>query len=145
MAASLHNEFAQQLTPWLDLVLHVNGIKKDRAPCHSQLPITLEIMVKIKHALLRSPSEYNNIMLWAACCFIFRVSLVREFTVPSQAAYDPEVHLPLSDVATDDRLSPSVVQLTIKQSKTDPSQQGVQLYLGQTEGEVCPVRGVLLS
>ena len=63
--------------------------------------------------------------------------------MPSQAAYDPEVHLSLSDVAIDNRLSPSVVQLTIKQSKTDPFRQGAQLYLGQTEAEVCPVGAVL--
>ena len=80
-------------------------------------------------------------MLWAACCIAFLQC--GEFTVPSQIAYDPEAHLSLSDVAVDNRQSPSVVQITIKQSKTDPFRQGVQIYLGKTEADVCPVAGIL--
>ena len=38
------------------------------------------------------------------------------------------------------RQSPTAVQITIKQSKTDPS---MQLYLGNTEARVCPVKALL--
>ena len=33
-----------------------------------------------------------------------------------------------------------MVQITIKQSKTDPFRQGVQLYLGKTDTCLCPVK-----
>ena len=63
--------------------------------------------------------------------------------MPTQAAYDPEEHLSLPDIAIDNRLSPSVVQVKIKQSKTDPFRQGVQLYLGRTDEDICPITGIL--
>ena len=142
VTAGLHNAFALALTPRLELVL--NGIKKETAPRRSRFPITMEIMGKIKHVLLLQPTEPDNIMLWAACCIAFFGFLrCGEFTVPSQIAYDPEAHLSLSDVAVDNIQSPSVVQITIKQSKTDPFRQGVQIYLGKTEADVCPVAGIL--
>lgn len=40
-----------------------------------------------------------------------------EFTVPTQADYDPDVHLSLTDIVLNDKVNPSV---TIKQLKTDP-------------------------
>ena len=63
--------------------------------------------------------------------------------MPAQAAYDPEEHLSLPDIAIDSRLSPSVVQVKIKQSKTDPFRQGVHLYLGKTDEDICPITGIL--
>ena len=41
-------------------------------------------------------------------------------TVPNDKDYDPEVHLSMGDIAVDDARSPTVVQINIKQSKTDP-------------------------
>ena len=49
VSAGLHEEFSKQLTPWLELVLR--GIKKDKAestPQQVRLPITIEVMHKIK-------------------------------------------------------------------------------------------------
>jgi hypothetical protein len=66
-----------------------------------------------------------------------------EFTVPSQSEYDPDAHLSLKDVALDSRQDPSVVQVIIKQSKTDPFRQGVNLYLGKTGEKLCPVSAIL--
>ena len=42
----------------------------------------------------------------------------------------------------DDKLAPTVVQITIKQSKTDLFRQGVQLYFGKTDTGLCPVKAV---
>ena len=36
--------------------------------CQKRLPITLETMENIKHALLQSPKDPDYIMVWAACC-----------------------------------------------------------------------------
>jgi len=48
----------------------------------------------------------------------------------------------LEDVALDSRLTPTVVWLTIKQSKTDPFSKGTRLCLGLTDSVVCPVKAL---
>ena len=101
-------------------------------------------MEKIKEALLLHPKQPDNIMMWAACCTAFLGFLrCSEFTVPAEDSFDPEAHLSLADVAVDDKMSPTVVQVTIKQSKTDPFRQGAHLYLGMTDTVICPVKAML--
>ena len=46
-------------------------------------------------------------------------------TMPSQDAYDPVVHLNKEDVAVDNPAAPSIIRITIKQSKTDPFGKGI--------------------
>ena len=72
VSAGYHTEFAAQLTPRLQLVL--KEIKKERAkfaPSCTRLPITVEIMSKIKEVFLQKPKDYDNILLWAACYIAF--------------------------------------------------------------------------
>ena len=57
--------------------------------------------------------------------------------------YDPEVHLSYKDVAIDDPRKPSCMRITIKQSKTDPFRKGVNLYVGRTDSDLCPVAALL--
>ena len=83
-------------------------------------------------------------MLWAACCLAFFGFLrVSEFTIPSTAAYDPTCHLSLKDIAVDNRDNPHLLQVAIKQSKTDPFRRGVNIYLGATDCAICPVKAIL--
>ena len=83
-------------------------------------------------------------MLWAACCLAFFGFLcVSEFTIPSHNDYDPSLHLSLQDISMDNRDNPNVLRIRIKQSKTDPFRQGVQIYLGATNTNVCPILGIL--
>ena len=139
-----HSEFTTQLTPRLQQVL--KGIKRTQSALQEpnlRRPITFNIMIKIKAVLSARPS-YLNIMLWAACCLAFFGFLrCSEFTVPQQDSYDRTVHLSTSDIAVDNRLSPSTVRVHIKQSKTDPFRQGVHLYLGKTDQDICPVAAIL--
>ena len=94
--------------------------------------------------LSRSPSEYQNIMLWAACCTaIFGFLRVGEMTIPSLDAFNSAVHLSLGDIALDSRTTPTIIWVTIKQSKTDPFRKGVRLCLGRTESVVCPIKALL--
>ena len=63
VSAGLHEEFSNQLTPRLELVLR--GIKKDKAesaPEQVRLPITIEIMHKIKRVLQCRPQDNDNIL-----------------------------------------------------------------------------------
>ena len=64
-------------------------------------------------------------------------------TVPSQETFDNSVHLSLDDVTLDSRSNPTIIWLTIKQSKTDPFRRGVKLCLGRTDSIVYPVKAIL--
>ena len=101
-------------------------------------------MQQICSVLSRSPSEYQNIMLWAACCTAFFGFLrVGEMTIPSSDTFNSAVHLSLGDIALDSRTTPTIIWVTIKQSKTDPFRKGVRLCLGRTESVVCPIKALL--
>ena len=83
-------------------------------------------------------------MLWGACGLGFFAFLrAGEFTVPSRTAYDPSVHLSVEDIAIDSRAAPSIIRLRLKQSKTDPFRQRVDIHLGKTDSDLCPVTAVL--
>jgi len=98
----------------------------------------------IKNVLLQRPHDYNNIMMWAACCLAFFGFLrSSEFTTPSQKEYDPAVHLTVKDLAVDKKSDPRLLRVVIKQSKTDPFRLGVTLFLGKTSSPICPVEALL--
>ena len=63
--------------------------------------------------------------------------------MPSDRDFDPSVHLCVGDIAIDDPAQPSMLRVTIKQSKTDPFRKGVQLFVGRTSSPLCPVAAVL--
>ena len=103
-------------------------------------------MQGIKSVLLSQShsSCYQNTMIWAACCLVFFGFLRNsKFTVPAQDCFDNSTHLSPQDIAIDCRHSPSMIKVRIKQSKTDPFRQGVDLYLGKTDKDICPVRAIL--
>ena len=145
VASGQHLHFTNQLTPRLEQVLR--GIKREQScklPTKLRLPITTQIMQQIKVFLLKSPHDYNSILMWAVCCTAFFGFLrCSEFTVPKEQDYNPTVHLSYADVAVDCKKDPQILQIHIKQSKTDPFRKGVKLSLGRTGGEVCPVSAIL--
>ena len=110
----------------------------------TRLPVTMEIMRKLGSIWLESPPHQDRTMLWAAACEgFFGFLRAGEFSVPCIQAYDPATHLSLSDLSLDSHQDPSLVCLRIKQSKTDPFRQGVEIFLGRTEADVCPVHALL--
>ena len=83
-------------------------------------------------------------MLWAAVCAgFFGFLRTGEFTTPTTGAYDPDVHLNFSDIALDSHSDPSLLRLRIKQSKTDPFRQGVDIFLGRTGTSIRPVQAIV--
>ena len=83
-------------------------------------------------------------MIWAACCTAFFGFLrCGELTSPNHSTYNSTVHLSFSDLAVDNRNSPSFIRLTIKQSKTDCFRHGNFVYLGKTDCDVGPVAAIL--
>ena len=71
-----------------------------------------------------------------ACFFGFLHS--GEIVVPSAAAYDPSARLSVGDVTLDNREAPTMAQITIKASKTDPFRIGVAEFVGRTGNDLCP-------
>ena len=83
-------------------------------------------------------------MLWAAACMCFFGFLrCREIVVPSDSTFNATTHVTVGDVRVDNTSNPQYIQVNIKTSKTDPFRRGVLVYLGSTNGDVCPVAAVL--
>ena len=79
-------------------------------------------------------------MIWAACCLGFLRSSA--FTVPAQDCFGNSIHLSPQDIAIDCQHLPGMIKVSIKQSKTNPFRHGVNLYLGKTDKDICPVKGI---
>ncbi len=126
----------------------IRGIKMQQAKQGDQhpkrLPITIDMLSKLRGYFEARAEDRDSFMLWAAisCCF-FGFMRAGELTLPSEAAFDPASHLSMSDVSIDDAASPSVVKLQLKASKTDPFRRGVEIVLGRTHNALCPVTALL--
>ena len=132
-------------TPRLSYVL--KGIRRSSSITNhtrERLPITFPIMARLHAIFSRHPGNYRDIMIWAACCLAyFGLLRVSEFTSSSPNHFDPSRDLLLSDVAIDNRACPSLIQITLKQSKGDQFRKGAQIYLGRTTHAVCPVHALV--
>ena len=78
-------------------------------------------------------------MLWVASTRFFGFMRAGEITVPSQDAYDSTAHLSFKDVAVECPTNPMVMEVRIKASKTDPFRKGVNLFIGRTNNDLCPI------
>ena len=82
--------------------------------------------------------------MWAASLTaFFSFCCSGEVTVENEASYDYNTHLSFSDLAVGNALSPSVISLNIKCSKTDHGRVGCQVILGKTGDDLCPVVALL--
>ena len=144
IASGRTDPFAGVAWPRLDQVMR--GIKRVEAEKEetkdSACPYL--ILTKLKEAWSPRKDEYDTKMIWAASCLCFLAFLrAGEMTVPSGEDYDPSVHLSVQDIAANDSKHPSVLRVTIKQSKTDPFRKGVDLFVGKTGSSLCPVAAML--
>lgn len=85
-----------------------------------------------KAASESSESDPDGVMLWAACCLAFFGFLCTgEMTVPNNSAFTA-VHLIQTDMAAKSPAAPTMLKISIKQSKTDPFMVRVNVLLGKT-------------
>ena len=138
----LENHYKNPTMARLEQVL--KGIKslqtKTKGNSHPRLPMTPKLLVRIRQVWVKKPLDPDHKMLWAAallCFFGFLRS--GEVTVPSDTAYDEGAHLNFADVAVDSYIDPQMTKVRIKASKTDPFRLGVDIYLGRTRKELCPI------
>ena len=119
--------------------MQARGKVKER----QRLPISIELLHKMRGVWMREASADAR-MLWAAsslCFFGFFRS--GELTVPSNTAYDEGAHLSFSDIAVDSLDNPQLLKVRVKSSKTDPFRVGIDIYIGRTDCDLCPVAAVL--
>jgi hypothetical protein len=127
----------------------LKGIKslqaKAAGPAKSmRLPITPDLLRKMKQSWEGMGATGDNLMLWAAvtlCFFGFMRS--GEITVPTETSYDEGAHLSFTDVTVDCIRNPQMLKVRIKASKTDPFRIGVDIFVGKTGNVLCPVSAVL--
>ena len=142
-------DIRQSALPRLQLVQ--TGVRREhavRGPAQTvRLPITPSILRRL-HAVWVPPAplgppSFDDVMWWAAAsaCF-FGFFRAGEITVPSTSAFDAAVHLAWGDVSTDAASPPSKICFRLKRSKTDQFGRGVEVFVGATGDEICPVRAV---
>ncbi len=104
--------------------LCLERIRRQRGPrlkVDKRLPITAAELKILKDVWAKRSPFYNAAMLWAAVCTgFFGFMRAGEFTVSSVAAFDSSVHLAPQNVSIDSHVTPSVMRIHLKQSKTDP-------------------------
>ena len=103
----------------------LKGIKslqaRTRGRSLPRLPITPDLLLKMKGVWQKRGTTWDNTMLWAAVtlCF-FGFTRSREITVPAVSAFDEGGHLTFRDVIVDSVEHPQVLRVRLKASKTDP-------------------------
>ena len=132
--------FADPLLNCLRLQRLLKGIKRVQGPVTPRrLPITIDHLRAIQRSL--DLSTRDHVMLWAACCIgFFGFLRAGEFTV--NAPFQSSLHMTVSDLQADSLVNPTCFKVRIKCSKTDPFRLGCDIYLGRTEGAVCPIRAL---
>ena len=61
----------------------------------------------------------------------------------SMQQFDPSWHFTPRDISVDSIENPSILKIHLKGSKTDQTKVGLDLYIGRTQNEVCPVAAIL--
>lgn len=105
--------------------------------------MTPSILHRIRRLWNERTTRGEYIMPWAAmtlCFFGFFRS--GELTVPSREAFDTNTHLSWGDVAINDARNPQAIKVRLRRSKTDQFGNGVEVVVGRTGDDLCPVAAV---
>ena len=122
--------------PMPKLALVQRGIQrlKPQSASKPRLPITPAILRQLKALWTGQATDFNIIMLWAACCTaFFGFFRMGELTSPTVTSQGPVDCVSVGDVAVDDHNNPSLVRIHLHKSKTDQLGKGVDIYLGRTD------------
>ena len=123
------------------------GLKRARlgrgTPAKTRLPITAHLLSQIK-GVLDTSTHPERVAMWAICCSaFFGFFRLGELLMVSPAEFNTAIHLAWGDVAVDSVDNPQMIQIHLKQSKTDQFGKGVDVVLGGTGTDLCPVAALL--
>ena len=123
----------------------LKGVKRIKPKASDpRLPITPFILQKIHSVITQDAHSPLKVMMWAAGCLgYFAFLRAGEFTLQTNSHYNPEIHISPADIAVDSHHEPTLMRIHIKQSKTDQTRMGVDLYVGRTFNNLCPVAAML--
>lgn len=126
---------------WPRLQYVIRGLARTRANVgpRPRLPITGSILARLGR--IWSEGSFQDRLLWAASCVgFFGFLRSGEFT---STVGQPVSGLLVEDVAIDSHECPAVVRIRLRIAKMDPFGKGVDIFLGATGSEVCPVGALL--
>ena len=85
--------------------------------------------------------EFDTIMLWAARCTAFFgfSGWVNSLAHMQSRVMGLLIACMSVDVAVADHSNPSLVRIHLQKSKTDQLGRGVDIYLGRTDEDLCPL------
>jgi len=133
--------------PMPKMKMVANEIWKVQATSSRQkphLPITPTRLNQIRALWSPKAHDYDTIMLWAASCLcFFGFSRMGEITTHSDTAHDQPHHLSYADIAVGRVSSPTMLRCHLKQSKTDRFHQGIDIFVGRTDNQLCPVAAMM--
>lgn len=126
----------------------LKGIKRlqavEKGSPKQKLPITPNLLIRIKQIWEKDPVSWDVAMLWAAVCLcffgFFRSGQITQLT---EGGYDQGTHLSPEDVSVDSLTNPQMLKIRLKCSKTDPFRVGIDVFVGRTDGPLCPVAAML--
>ncbi|XP_070556104.1 uncharacterized protein [Ptychodera flava] len=104
----------------------------------TRLPMTIDILVRLKEALRAHASlcNHDKLMLWSAFTMAFFGFLrVSEFTAPGSHDFDKTCTLLARDVTISEDL-----EISLKASKTDPYRRGQHIRIAPTNTGICALR-----
>ena len=140
------------ITIYEDIITHmVRGLKhrdlvKDKiAGAAGRLPVTLEILTKIRVAVRKSSWDMaRKRLVWAVCCLAFNGSFrVHELLSRENRSFDPTSTLLKRDVKVssclDGNVSCEVLEVYLKSPKEARLSDGVMVDLFATSSFFCPV------
>lgn len=140
---SLHLEYGYYLDfkQMFQLRRLLKGLKRQLgSKKRERQPITFSILQAI-HDLIKPAfcNDLTTVMLWAAFTLAFYGFLrVSEFTLDDK--FNPNYHLSLNDITFHPNIqNPEHLTLNIKQSKTDPFREGIQLTIAKSGTDICAV------
>ena len=120
-----------QQTPRLSLAMRGANVLSD--PPVRKLPITFSLLCKMLEHMSYHPAE--RMIQLAMCVAFFGCLRSGELCVPDNVLFDSSKHLSVSDLRLyrDEKM----FSLTLKQSKTDRTGKGVEVYVGCSSNVVC--------
>ena len=131
--------------PKLSLVERgIRRMKSSELSGRQRLPITPSILRQIRALWSTRAHEFDIVMLWAACCTaFFGFFRMGEITSATTKGQQHDRGVMVDDVAVDNPHNPTMIKIHLRRSKTDQYGKGVDIYMGRTGEELCPVSALL--